>query len=131
MRINGLTYIFALNKNFSTTMTQSCIHTTPPMGGKVKKVMSLRTSDEERRARIREKQIRRMQAKKRAMIQAVEQAVALPAPSPKPITREEVVTEAASQPIVTPQQQQKKSFGTMLGSINSILDRWKNFVLEE
>ena len=112
-------------------MTQSCIHTTLPMGGKVKKVMSLRTSDEERLTRKKERLEKRIKEKQQAMIQAVEQAVTLPAPSPKPITREEVVTEAASQPIVTPQQQQKKSFGTMLGSINSILDRWKNFVLEE
>lgn len=107
-------------------MTQSCIHTTPPMGGKVKKVMSLRTSDEERRARIREKQIRRMQAKKKAMIQAVERAVALPEPLPRTIAKEEVAV------VDTPcKEPQKRPIGAMMGTINSLIDRMRIFVLEE
>lgn len=50
--------------------------------GKVKKVMVLKTSEEVKRARIRERQRQRYQAMKQTMLQAVEQAVALPEPTP-------------------------------------------------
>ena len=112
-------------------MTQSCIHTTPPMGsGKVRKMMSLRTSDEVRRERWREKQ----EKKKRAMLQAVEQAVALPEPLPKVIVTEEVVTEEApAQAMERPQEKplQKGRIGHVLESIGSLMDRMRILVLEE
>lgn len=92
----------------------------------MKKVMSLRTSDEERQVRIREKQIKRMQAKKRAMIQAVEHAVALPEPLPRIIAKEEVAV------VDTPcKEPQKRSIGAMMGTINTLIDRMRIFVLEE
>ena len=113
-------------------MTQSCIHTTPPMGsGKVRKVTSLRTSDEVRRERWREKQ----EKKKRAMLLAVKQAVALPEPLPKVIVTEEVVAEAVlpEQPRERPQEKLPRwsPIGHMLNSITSFVDRMRLLVLEE
>jgi aspartate/glutamate racemase len=50
--------------------------------GKVKKVMVLKTSEEVKQARIRERQRQRYLAAQQTMLQAVEQAVALPEPTP-------------------------------------------------
>ena len=116
--------------------TLSCIHSTPAVGvGKVKKMMSLRTSDEERQARIREKQISRMQAKRMAMIQAVEQAVTLPEPLPKPLPKpiaaEEVTENTAPTEQISTEQTQRRPIGAMMGSIGSLIDRMRTFVLEE
>lgn len=96
-----------------------------PMG-KVRKVTSLRTSDEERQARIRERRMQRQRAKQQAMIQAVEQAVALPEPLPRTIAKEEVAV------VDTPcKEPQKRPIGAMMGTINSLIDRMRIFVLEE
>lgn len=109
------------------TMTTDTQHM---LTGKVRKVTSLRTSDEVRRERWREKQ----EKKKRAMLLAVEQAVALPEPLPKVIVTEEVVTEVApAQPMEMPQEKllQKGRIGHVLESIGSLMDRMRILVLEE
>ena len=99
--------------------------------GRVRKVTSLRTSEEVRRERWREKQEKR----KRAMLLAVEQAVALPEPQPKPIVTEEEVVEAVvpEQPIERPQEKQPwwDPIGHMVDSISSFVDRMRLLVLEE
>ena len=103
----------------------------PYMGyGRARKVTSIKTSDEVHQTRIREKKEQKL-AKQRALIQAVEQAVALPEPLPKPITKEGITENVSPTEEISTEQIQKKTIGTMLGAINSILDRWKNFVLEE
>lgn len=51
--------------------------------GKVKKVMVLKTSEEVKQARIRERQKQRYLAAQQTLLQAVEQAVSLPEPTPR------------------------------------------------
>ena len=50
--------------------------------GKVRKVQVLKTSEEVKQARIRERQRQRYMAAQQTLLQAVKQAVALPAPMP-------------------------------------------------
>ena len=98
--------------------------------GRVRKVTSLRTSEEVRRERWREKQEKR----KRAMLLAVEQAVALPEPLPKPIGTEEVTENVSPiEPIERPQEKQPRwdPIGHMVDSITSFVDRMRLLVLEE
>ena len=109
------------------TMTTDTQHM---LTGRVRKVTSLRTSEEVRRERWREKQEKR----KRAMLQAVEQAVALPEPLPKVIVTEEVVAEEApAQAMESPQEKLPRwsPIGHMLNSITSFVDRMRLLVLEE
>ena len=62
------------------TMTTDTLHTTANTGaGRVRKVVSLKTSEEVKQVRIQEKR-EMMLAKRRALLDAVEQAVVLPEP---------------------------------------------------
>ena len=68
-------------------MTTDTQHTTPTIGvGRVRKVMSLKTSDEVKQARIRERQKQRLCEVQQVMLTAVVQVVVLPEPLPKPIS---------------------------------------------
>ena len=99
--------------------------------GKVKKVMSLRTSDEERQARRRERAEKRLQEKQQAMLQAVELAVTLPEPPHKAtITEETTVSIAPTEQLCT-EEIQKSHIGNMLKPIGSLIDRMRTFMLEE
>ena len=61
--------------------------------GRMKKVMVLKTSEEVKQARIRERQRQRYLAAQQTMLQAVEQAVVLPEPLPKPVACEQESAE--------------------------------------
>lgn len=69
--------------------------------GKVKKVMVIKTSEEVKQARIRERQQQRYLAAQKTLLQAVEQAVTLPDPTP-PIHNEQceqIVEDTTTQEI--------------------------------
>ena len=69
--------------------------------GKVKKVMVLKTSEEVKQARIRERQKQRYLAAQQTLLQAVVQAVALPEPTPHtPCEQEHAVVESPSRETV-------------------------------
>ena len=112
-------------------------HTTANTGaGRVRKVMSLKTSEEVKRARIQEKQ-EMMLAKKRALLDAVEQAVALPEPmaemiatkpeAPEPMVDTKVHDE---QPMVSTKHKVWKVMEEMRTSIGLFMDKMQGFVLE-
>ena len=61
--------------------------------GRMKKVMVLKTSEEVKQARIRERQRQRYLAAQQTMLQAVEQAVALPELLPNPVACEQESAE--------------------------------------
>ena len=118
------------------TMNTDTMHTTANTGaGRVRKVMTIRTSEEVKMARIQEKQ-EMMLAKRRALLDAVEQAVALPEMPCKGEVEEvveSIVTESCQQPVevheVAPTL--KEQMGRFVGSITSFVDRMRIFVLEE
>ncbi len=103
--------------------------------GKVKKVMVIKTSEEVKQARIRERQQQRYLAAQRTLLQAVEQAVTLPDPTPpipceqEQATEETPYSEATEKANDTPPLKVKAE--RVLGSIASFVDRMRNFVLEE
>ena len=118
-------------------MNTDTMHTTANTGaGKVRKVMSLKTSDEVKIARIQEKQ-EMMLAKKRALLDAVEQAVALPEPmaemiatkpeAPEPMVDTKVHDE---QPMVSTKHKVWKVMEEMRTSIGLFMDKVQGFVLE-
>ena len=110
----------------------------PYMGsGRVRKVMSLKTSDEVRQARMIEKR-EKMLAKRRALLDAVEQAVALPEPmaemiATKPEAPEPMVDtkEHDEQPVVSTKRKVWKVMEEMRTSIGLFMDKMQGFVLEE
>ena len=118
------------------TMNTDTMHTTANTGaGRVRMVMSLKTSEEVKRARIQEKQ-EMMLAKRRALLDAVEQAVTLPE-MPCKENIEEVVAPIAPEPCQQPAEVQeeaptlKRQMGRFVGSITSFVDRMRILVLEE
>ena len=120
------------------TMNTDTMHTTANTGaGRVRKVMSLKTSEEVKRARIQEKQ-EMMLAKKRALLDAVEQAVALPEPMPEVIATEPAAPEPMvdtkehdEQPVVNTKHKVWKVMEEMKTSIGLFMDKMQGFVLEE
>ena len=69
--------------------------------GRVKKVMVLKTSEEVKQARIRERQKQRYLAAQQTLLQAVVEAVALPEPTPHtPCKQEHAVVETHSRETV-------------------------------
>ena len=120
------------------TMNTDTMHTTANTGaGRVRKVMSLKTSEEVKRARIQEKQ-EMMLAKKRALLDAVEQAVALPEPMPEVIANEPAAPEPMvdtkehdEQPVVSTKHKVWKVMEEMRTSIGLFMDKVQGFVLEE
>ena len=119
-------------------MNTDTMHTTANTGaGKVRKVMSLKTSDEVKIARILEKQ-EMMLAKKRALLDAVEQAVALPEPMAEMIASEPAAPEPVvdtkehdEQPVVSTKRKVWKVMEEMRTSIGLFMDKVQGFVLEE
>ena len=124
------------------TINTDTMHTTANTGaGRVRKVMSLKTSEEVKRARIQEKQ-EMMLAKKRALLDAVEQAVALPEPMPEVIANEPAAPEPEApepmvdtkehdeQPVVSTKHKVWKVMEEMRTSIGLFMDKVQGFVLE-
>ena len=119
-------------------MNTDTMHTTTNTGaGRVRKVMSLKTSEEVKRARIQEKQ-EMMLAKKRALLDAVEQAVALPEPMPEVIATEPEAPEPMvdtkehdEQHVVNTKRKVWKVMEEMKTSIGLFMDKMQGFVLEE
>lgn len=103
--------------------------------GRVRKVMSLKTSEEVRQARMIEKR-EKMLAKRHALLDAVDQAVTLPEmPCKEDI--EEVVKVIAPEPCQQPAEVHEEAptlrgqMGRFVGSITSFVDRMRILVLEE
>ena len=125
-----------INKKYHTTMTTDTNHTTTNTGaGKIRKVKTIRTSEEVREARIREKMERRV-AKQQAMIQAVAQAVTLPEmPSREAVA--DIAPEPRTQPVevhddtTTLKLQVEKRVGKVVSYLASLFDRIRTFMLEE
>ena len=119
------------------TMNTDTMHTTANTGaGRVRKVMTIRTSEEVKMARIQEKQ-EMMLAKKRALLNAVEQAVALPEPMPKMMTTEPIVPEPVmdtkvhdEQPMVSTNRKMSDMMEGIRASIGVFFDKVQGFVLE-
>ena len=117
-------------------MTTDTNHTTTNTGaGKIRKVKTIRTSEEVREARIREKMERRV-AKQQAMIQAVAQAVTLPEmPSREAVA--DIAPEPRTQPVevhddtTTLKLQVEKRVGKVVSYLASLFDRIRTFMLEE
>ena len=118
------------------TINTDTMHTTANTGaGRVRKVMTIRTSEEVKMARIQEKQ-EMMLAKRRALLDAVEQAVTLPEmPCKEDI--EEVVKVIAPEPCQQPAEVHEEAptlkgqMERFVGSITSFVDRMRILVLEE
>lgn len=118
-------------------MTTDTMHTTANTGaGRVRKVMSLKTSEEVKMARIQEKR-EMMLAKRRALLDAVEQAVALPEPMPEmratePVAPEPVVGAKVhdEQPVVSTKLKVREVMKGMKTSIGLFMDKMQGFVLE-
>lgn len=108
----------------------------PHMGiGRVRKLMTIRTSEEVKRTRIQEKR-EMMLAKKRALLDAVEQAVTLPTmPCKEEVEEvvEPIATEPCQQPVEVHDEMPtlKVQMGRFVGSITSLVDRMRILVLEE
>ena len=101
---------------------------------RVRKVTMLKTSEEVKRARIRERQRQRYLTMQQTMLQAIEQAVALPEmPKRETIAVEDNTTLPYSQP--TEKQREIPSLMAqaekVMNSIASWMDRVRNLVLEE
>ena len=119
-------------------MTTGAMHTTTNTRvGRVRKVVSLKTSEEVKQARIQEKR-EMMLAKRRALLDAVEQAVALPEPMPEmraaePVAPEPVVhTEVHEEPpVVYIKGRIREIMEGMRASIGWFVDKVQVFVLEE
>ena len=123
------------------TMNTGAMHTTVNTNtdtgaGRMRKVMSLKTSEELKRTRIQEKQ-EMMLAKRRALLDAVEQAVALPEPMPemiatKPEAPEPMVNTKVhdEQPMVSTKHKVWKVMEEMRTSIGLFMDKVQGFVLE-
>ena len=130
-------YICTQNKKQNMTMNTDTMHTTANTGaGRVRKVMTIRTSEEVKRARIQEKQ-EMMLAKKRALLNAVEQAVALPEPMPKMMPTEPIVPEPVmgtkvhdEQPMVSTNRKMSDMMEGIRASIGVFFDKVQGFVLE-
>ena len=118
-------------------MTTDTMHTTANTGaGRVRKVMSLKTSEEVKMARIQERR-EMMLAKRRALLDAVEQAVALPEPMPEmraaePVAPEPVVhTEVHEEPpVVHTKGRIREMMEGMRASIGLFVDKMQVYVLE-
>ena len=113
-------------------MTTDTNHTTTNTGaGKIRKVKTIRTSEEVREARIREKMERRV-AKQQAMIQAV----ALPEMPSREVVAD-IAPEPRTQPVevhddtTTLKQQVEKRVGKVVSYLASLFDRIRTFMLEE
>ena len=117
----------------------------PYMGyGRARKVTSIKTSDEVHQTRIREKKEQKL-AKQRALIQAVEQAVALPEilPHREEITVEQITPDPCPQPThddthdtempttASIGKRVEKWGEHIVGQVTSFIDRMRTFVLEE
>ena len=119
-------------------MTTDAKHTIANTGaGRVRKVMSLKTSEEVKMARIQEKR-EMMLAKRRALLDAVEQAVALPEPMPEVIAAEPVAPEPVvdtkvheEPPVVHTKGRMREMMEGMRTSIGLFVDKVQVFVLEE
>ena len=106
--------------------------------GRMKKVMVLKTSEEVKQARIRERQRQRYQAMQQTMLQAVEQAVALPEPLPKPAACEQVAEETTTQENIETKSK-REGIGQSLinmvkgaqGSVASFFNRMYSAMMEE
>lgn len=108
--------------------------------GKMIKVKSLKSSEEVRQERWREKQASRaraLQARREMLLQAVEQAVVLPEPMVRiPREKEEVVPEVA--PTRTDAkgwvqgkvERLNEQVGNVLGSVTSLFEKARIMVLE-
>ena len=125
-----------INKKYHTTMTTDTNHTTTNTGaGKIRKVKTIRTSEEVREARIREKMERRV-AKQQAMIQAVTQAVTLPEMPSREVVAD-IAPEPRTQPVevhddtTTLKLQVEKRVGKVAIYLASLFDRIRTFMLEE
>lgn len=80
---------------------QNQYDTTQTGSGRMRKVMVLKTSEEVKQARIRERQKQRYQSMQQTLLQAVEQAVALPEPTPHTLCEQEhAVVETPSRETV-------------------------------
>ena len=118
-------------------MTTDTMHTTANAGaGRVRKVMSLKTSEEVKMARIQEKR-EMMLAKRRALLDAVEQAVALPEPMPEVIATEPAAPEPVvdakvhdEQPVVSTNRKMSDMVEGIRASIGLFFDKVQGFVLE-
>ena len=105
--------------------------------GKVTRVRMLKTSEEVKRARVQERQRQKYLAMQKAMLQAVEQAVALPEPIVH--TPCEQVTEQASAQQTTDAKTTRSTIGQSLRgimkgaqeSVTSIFNRMYTVVMEE
>ena len=113
-------------------------HNTQYVGlGKVRKVMVLKTSEEVKRARVQERKRQKYLAMQQAMLQAVEQAVALPEPIAH--TPCEQVTEQASAQQTADTKTTRSTIGRSLRgimkgaqeSVTSIFNRMYTVVMEE
>ena len=123
------------------TMTTDTMHTTANTGaGRVRKVVSLKTSEEVKQARIQEKR-EMMLAKRRALLDAVEQAVALPEPMPEVIATEPVAPEPVvdtvvdtevhdEPPVVNTNRKMIDMVEGIRASIGLFMDKVQGFVLE-
>lgn len=118
-------------------MTTDTMHTTANTGaGRVRKVMSLKTSEEVKMARIQEKK-EMMLAKRRALLDAVEQAVALPEPmtdmiatepaAPEPVMDTKVHDEP---PVVNTNRKMSDMMEGIRASIGLFMDKMQGLVLE-
>lgn len=113
-------------------------HNIQHMGcGKVTRVRMLKTSEEVKRARVQERQRQKYLAMQKAMLQAVEQAVALPEPIAH--TPCEQVTEQTSAQQATDAKTTRSTIGQSLRgimkgaqeSVTSIFNRMYTVVMEE
>ena len=119
-------------------MNTDTMHTTANTGAsRVRKVMSLKTSEGVKRARIQEK-LEMMLAKRRALLDAVELAVTLPEPMPEMIATEPEAPEPAvdtkvhdEQPMVSTKRKVREVIEGMRTSIGLFMDKMQGFVLEE
>ena len=106
--------------------------------GKVKKVMVLKTSEEVKQARMRQRRKERYKAMQQTMLQAVEQAVALPEPLPKPAACEQVEEETTTQENIETKSK-REGIGQSLintvkgaqGSVASFFNRMYSAMMEE
>ena len=132
----GFVFIFAIKARTMTREMQNQDRTTQMGCGRVRKVMVLRTSEEVKQTRMRERQRQRYQAMQQTMLQAVEQAVALPEIPVRERVEESVepaVTTTCAQPTekVHETPSLKMQAERVMGSIASWMDRMRVLVLEE